>query len=85
MSTVDDAIKGMDMLQVISALRAENERLRRLLLIARPWIVAIVDRENAIERRVVLQEINDALWGDIRAALPIETGMPLEKHGISEE
>ena len=67
------------------ALRAENERLRRLLLIARPWIVEIVDRENSLERRVVLQEIDAELRGEIRAALPTETETPLEKHGISEE
>lgn len=62
------------------ALRAENERLKEALKAAKTWLTgwASAEKELAI--------IDAALKsGDIRAALPAETGTPLEKHGISEE
>jgi len=65
---------------------AENERLREALTSVMTWIDNWdpnfsqdddwpADRDRA----------RAALSGDIRAALPTETGTPLEKHGISEE
>jgi len=82
-----------DLRREIAALRAENERLKEATeamrakceAIARTW-ANLAHWHHAIRMaEQIADEIAALKSGEIRAAIPTETGTPLEKHGISEE